>query len=621
MGDRIHTNTVIITKLFVAILICLPLFLLGQVDSTKLVKNTVDTTPILKYYHLNSETDTLTITDSLTSMKMVKYGSRNVDFGHYIHTGIDGSAGTDLLYNPLIEKGLAIGYNQYNLYNYNLNNFNFYSYRNAITLFNFSMLGNLKNFHLGASYYSPLKNNLSFSLQFNRYNNIGFYSNQATLCTNFATALKYDPEKKKYSATLGYLRNSNVEQNNGGLPETTNYNTTYKDGLPTFLQSDSTRQNNDSYFFIHKLKLFKTSSSGSGAGFRHQIEYNKRYIKFVDHGVSDSISLNYYGALVSDTRGLRKLVSLSTFANYFWAFGRFKNIEGEAGIYYGITSLKDHNFTENRHDISLLFNGNIPIGKVFDIKAIGSLGIGGNAGNFDVKGSIGLNLSKVLKLDAFFRLFRTEPTYQEKQLIVNDVPIFVNDFQKPFGSILFGQLNIPKIHLGVAVTQTLVNNPIYRSDLFVPTQLSGIYSNTHLTVQHDLKVWKFHFENTIDYQLVSHRIYPIPTLLSNHLLYYQGIWFRKALEVRLGGGMRYLYDMPAFTYHPGYAEFVPVQTSATHQFPNVQMFLAAKATTFWFKFSFENFLGYFNDVPDFQLVNYPVLDQKLRFSIIWHLPN
>ena len=81
-------------------------------------------------------------------MKMVKYGSRNVDFGHYIHTGIDGSAGTDLLYNPLIEKGLAIGYNQYNLYNYNLNNFNFYSYRNAITLFNFSMLGNLKIFIL-----------------------------------------------------------------------------------------------------------------------------------------------------------------------------------------------------------------------------------------------------------------------------------------------------------------------------------------------------------------------------------------------------------------------------------------------------------------------------------------
>ena len=574
---------------------------------------------LVNYVIYNNPNEKIALTDSVISENALHYGSKNMDFGQAIHLGTDGSAGLRMVYSPNISSGINLGYDQYQIYNFRHQNLKIFDANIPLTLLKFSFLGGLSNFNIGTIFHTPLANGQSVTLDFNRYKYLGIYNQQALLSTNFALYYQYHSKSDTYAATLGFIRNSNTEQNNGGILPNQDFGSTFKETLTTFLTGDSTRQVDQNYFLDHKLRLTKAAGDKVEFGISHNFEYIQRYIKFVDHDVSDSVSMDYFGNYITDTRGLRRLTDLSTISNTFWLYGSVRKVTGKVGIYHGYNTITDQNYSTNRHDITLLFDGNIPIKNLLNIKTTAAFGIGGNAGNFNLKGDVSLFSGRPVQLEGYLQLYRSEISYQDKRLILNEVEQYATNFDNPFGSVLHGALWFPKLHLKVGVSQALVNNAIYRNSDFLPVQLGSIFSQTHFSVDYRLKFWKMHLDNELHYQIVSDKIYPIPLFFSNHILYYQGTWFRNALDAYLGFGIRYIKDLPSFTYQPAVGTFVPTDQPVTHSFPNVNAFFMGKASVFWFKFSMENILSYFNEIPDFQFVNYPVYDAKFRFTIMWKL--
>ncbi|MEZ4911990.1 MAG: putative porin [Saprospiraceae bacterium] len=588
-----------------------------QLD-TLVNKNTEDS--LFVSYHLYDKVaEKIELSDSVISQRVLKYGSKNIDFSHTIHLGTDGSAGLNLTYKPIISSGIILGYDQYDIYSFRHQDLKIFDANIPLTLLRFSFLGGLQNFNIGTIFHTPLSDGQSITLDYNRYKLLGLYNQQAVLSTNFALYYQFNSKSNAYSATFGFIRNSNTEQNNGGILPNQDYTTPFKETLTTFLTEDSTKQIDQNVFLDHKLRFTKSSEDKVEFGMYHNFQYYKKYVKFVDHNVSDSISLSYFGNLITDTRGLRRLTDISTIGNSFWLYGELGKVKGKVGIYHGFSTITDQSNIINRHDLTLLFDGNLPIRKLFNIKTTAAFGIGGNAGNFDLKGEVSLFSGKNIQLDGFLQLFRSDISYQDKRLILNTTEQYSTSFENPFGSILNGKLSVSKINLNLHVTQTIINNAIYRQENFVPDQLTSIFSHTQFSLENEFKLWKLHFVNALHYQVVSHNIYPVPTFFSNHMLYFRGKWFRQALEAHFGAGMRYINDLPSFTYQPAVGTFVPISQSVAHDFPNVNVFFMGRASVFWFKFSMENILGYINDLPDFQLVNYPVYDPKFRFTIMWKL--
>lgn len=579
------------------------------------------------YFHPENQSHIVPDTDTVLQHDFTRFNPTDKRGQEHITLGNTFSAAYPLLFQPEINIRFAPGYNQYKPYAIEYQNAKFYTSDSILSEVYFSQFANQLNFSAGAKVSIPFRSGWKFSLDYFRVSEKGFYLSHAIKTTNLSSSIQYISRRQRYSFVAGIHQHAQDEENNGGIRNESDLIAgTPTPAIPTFIRDAKTRHQKRGFSIVQNLKL--AGNDQWKVFIRNTLLYQPSYYKYSDATTIDDTL--YYGDLLVDSRGLRRYLDVQHGRADFALHGENKTgIRGQAGIMFDQFVITDQRFKSQRTDVTLHGSGVIPIFKIFELKTKAAFGLGENAGNFIAEGSLDIFLKKWALLKGGIRFFVSEPSYSDQKLVINDIVLIDSDFEKMFGSRIFGNLNIIPTRTKLHFAQSIITNSIYwqripdsKGQIQIENkQWQDVLSYTLLGITQDLKIYNFDFNHAIYFQLFSQNLYNLPPWYSTHQLYWNIAIFKTAMSLSVGAEARILPEMKGVGYSPLHGRFFSDDTSLFPLVPDLDLVLNVKVKTFRASIMIENAGKWFINSPNFDVANYPLLNPLLRFSLRWQFKN
>lgn len=600
---------------------------MSQERNDSIAKSNLPDTIILRYFKLSDITTFYDFQDSTLDNFFHQYDPAKRRWIDYQNLGNAGSSARSQTYESKPYIGFDEGLNQYDLYNFKLDDFRFYENNTPLSNVFFTPVSGQQNFVIRSDFARNFNDGTSISLNYRRIRQQGFYPNQLTKTTNFGVSLRYQSENKRYTGFLSILSNVNEEGQNGGIASDTFFlKPQFGDraNFPVLTDDAQTRHQQKQYSLINYYQLNKPEKSNIQYLLRYDLKYDSRYYKFTDPTTNTTQDSIAYGQQFNiEERGIRFYNKINKISNGFYAYasnGERLNIRG--GIVYDRYSIDQQGIDSNFNNLFLDFKGDVPITKSIAIKSTGQLGLGDGAGDFHLRGSLNIDVGSWVDVNGGAAFYRYTPDLMSRSLVINGKEIWptTNDLTKPVGTDLFGEFEIPKLKIKGTIKQSLVTNAIFYDSTSMVRQSEDIFSSTSISVANEFKFWKMGMENYGLFQIFSDNIYNLPTLHTKHNLHITGYLFKKALYARMGAEVRLTPSHTGASFSPVIGNFR--QSSEIIDFyPMTDIYFTGKVKTFRLFLRFENVNNIFSNEVAYQIVNYPQFDFKFRFGVSWLLLN
>lgn len=547
-------------------------------------------------------------------------------WAEYGNLGNAASANRPLLFSQNNYTGFNTGFEQYQLYKFSLDSFRFYRINRPVSDLFFSPVGGQQNFIVKADFAAPFANGWTANINYQRFNQVGFYSNQANKTTNFGIGLQYSNPKKGREIFILYLSNVNQENQNGGITTDTLFNAPFfsnRLNIPVRLMDAITRHDEKSLSVVNYFSLLNPNTDeslgqrASPLSLMHRFDYQRGYYKYTDKDVrADSI---FYGNFIVDSRGIRYFLRTDKISNTLLLDVRTGAIKDfKVGISHDFIIVNDEASKGIRNDLTLIAKGEISLIKNLKVNTSAAVGVGSNAGNFDIDGNINFSGKGWMEAWGGIKFFRSEPGLVFRSLILNKTAIYVNELANPFGTEFYSNIQIKKTKTGLGIRQRLVNNFLFWDEKALPSQLEGIFSASTLEIRQDFDIWVFHLENYIYFQRFSNDILGLPARYSRHNLYWKAQLFKKVLELRIGSEASFIPEFLSNQFFPLTGIFYADQITLPYR-PLIDGYVTGKISKFRFFIRLENLTDFFNRKPAYYTPYYPVYDYKLRLGVRWQL--
>ncbi len=597
----------------------------GGFDSLQIGKdpNTVDST-IFNYFTLQDITDIKEFGDT-TLDHSLSYSDPALDPAQpRANLGTVASASHPLLYAPSKATGFQSGFHEYDAYNFTIDGFRYFKTNRAISDLYFSSIANQQNLSVKTDFTRNFEDGIQLSINYQRFSNEGFYTTQRARTTNFGTGIWYQSPTDKYNLFFTFVSNVNTEQQNGGISTDTLYGTEFAEfrtAIPTNLTDANTRYQQRGIRASNFYKLASPDNTNWNLQLQYDLEYDWNYWNYNDVLTNSSTDTLLYQEYLTDPRGARTYITDNNLSQSAYIHGIGPNgYQGKIGLQYDRHHIKQANRDSTINDLSLNYDVSIPFVKSLQLYSKGSIGFGANAGSFDIDGHVNINVKNWASLKGGASLFRRSVELVEDEFWINDVKIFDNDFNKPFGSTIFGTLDIPKLKTKISLKQTLENNPILWGADALPYQLDGLLSNTQLNAQVHLSWGGWHLDNYLQYQIMSEDVIDLPNYISTHKLYWDGDVFSKNMNLRIGIQTRLVPEYTAQRFIPIIGKFYE-GVDPLKFYPDTDFFITFKVQSFRMFFQLQNLTDFWNEDSDidYQVEYYPQYDVKLRYGVRWVL--
>jgi len=596
----------------------------SQQTADSLIKSNLPDTIILRYFKLSDITTFYDFQDSTLDNFFHQYDPAKRRWIDYQNLGNAGSAARSQIYESKPYIGFDEGLNQYDLYNFELDDFRFYENNTPLTNVFFTPVGGQQNFVIRSDFARSFNDGTSISLNYRRIRQQGFYSNQLTKTTNFGVSLRYQSENKRYTGFLSILSNVNEEGQNGGIALDSfflNPQLGDRANVPIVIDDAQTRHQQKQYSLINYYKLYKTENNKVQYLLRHDLKFDSRYYKFNDATTRSSSDSLEYGQFNIEDRGIRFYNKIDKISNAFYAYASDgKRLNIRAGLVYDRYDIDQLGIESGFDNLYADFKGDVPITESIAIKSTGQLGLGDGAGDFHFKGSLNLDLGSWIDLNGGAAFYRYTPDLTSRSLVINGLQVWENELIKPVGSDLFGEFEIPKLRIKGNIKQSLITNAIYYDSTSTVRQSEDIFSSTSLTVANEFSFGKVGMENYALFQFFSDNIYNLPTLSTKHNLHITGYLFDRALYGRVGAEIRLTPSHTGSDYSQVIGQFRQSNEELGF-YPMTDIYFTGKVKTFRLFLRFENVNFLIKDDVSYQIVNYPQFDFKFRFGISWLLLN
>jgi hypothetical protein len=581
---------------------------------------------VYRYFSPEEKYNLITEADTSLEHTFTRFDPTKRSGNEHITLGNTFSAAYRLLYDPRVNVTFHHGYDQYKVYAKNFDNFLFYTSETAKSDVFFSQFANQLNYSAGARMAIPFQSGWSLSLDYFRVNEKGFYVSQAIKSTNLSAGLQYSGPGERYQFVAGFAHHAQDEENNGGITDIDELISRPSGAVRTFLNGAKTRQQERNIFLVQYLTIAGSPQWKLYA--RNTLLYNPSYYKF-SHATQLQDTL-YYGSFLSDTRGVRRFLDIEHGRAGFYLHGEsLKGLKGNAGLQLDHFIIEDQGYNRTRSDLTAVFNADIPLLKSLVMQTKGALGLANNAGNFDLSGQIQLKTGKWAQLTGEARFYLSEPAYAQQNLIINRVPVFEKSWKKSFGTSFSGHLLVPATRTKISFIQSVLTNPVFwagskndNTQINIESfQSDNVLSYTSLRVFQELSFYNFEFNHGIFFQIFNENLYNLPTWYSSHQLYYQYKIFKKALQLSIGGEVRFVPSYNGVGYSPLHGQFFTDNQSSFPLFPDLDLVLNAKIKTFRISLMIENAGQWMNTSHNFDVRDYPRMDPLLRFSVRWMFNN
>ncbi len=155
-----------------------------------------------------------------------------------------------------------------------------------------------------------------------------------------------------------------------------------------------------------------------------------------------------------------------------------------------------------------------------------------------------------LELKAHFETNLKEPDYYQQHLYTNHYR-WDNDFGKISTTKVEGTLSIPRWKLDASFGYALLDNNIYYDTLGIVRQNTKPMSVMTASLRKDFKVWKFHFDHRLLFQLSSDKeVMPLPMLGLNFRYYAEFDVVKNAMKMQIGANGTFTTKWYAPAYNP-----------------------------------------------------------------------
>jgi hypothetical protein len=155
-----------------------------------------------------------------------------------------------------------------------------------------------------------------------------------------------------------------------------------------------------------------------------------------------------------------------------------------------------------------------------------------------------------LQLKAHFETSLKEPDYYQEHLFTNHFR-WDNDFSKISTTKLEASLSVPRWKLGASFGYALLSNNIYYDTLGFARQNTKPMSLMTASLNKDFKLWNFHFDHRLLFQLSSDKeVMPLPMLALNLRYYAEFDVVKNAMRMQIGANGTFTTRWYAPAYNP-----------------------------------------------------------------------
>ncbi len=370
----------------------------------------------------------------------------------------------------------------------------------------------------------------------------------------------------------------------------------------------------------------------------HRLAYKKGTYRFSD--ISAFADSSYYKNLLLDFRGIRHFVQTRKIENTF-AISTFKPRKSgadkvkqqsdffEIGIRHSFNWIDEEAADSTVNNLFLTGKWNFAPSERLKVKTYAHLGLWDNAGDYRVSGEFFFDLKKLgqLKLNAVNQLYR--PELLQQRFYISSRNAWTNDFKPTLETNLSATYALPKWGFQASGQYHLLNNFIYFDTLATAQQTGAPLSIFQLILQQNFRLGSFHLDNIIVLQQTTNDALNLPNLFSKHSLYYDGKWFKRKLQIKLGVDVRMNNSYFANTYNPLVGQFILQNTQKINFFPAVDASASIKVQQFRFFVKAENLTRFFADAVGsiqadeqyYQAALYPIQNSRFRLGLGWKFGN
>lgn len=158
---------------------------------------------------------------------------------------------------------------------------------------------------------------------------------------------------------------------------------------------------------------------------------------------------------------------------------------------------------------------------------------------------------------------------------------------------------------------------VYFDSTFLPKQYDSTIQVLSAFVQKNIHLKHFGFNNRVTWQEVSANVIRLPQFITNHSIYYQGKWFRKAVDVQLGFDVTYYSSYFADAYMPALGQYYLQNEKEFGNYPFIDFFFNMKIKRARVFFKSEHVNSGFMGGNYFLAPHMPGPDRSIKVGIKW----
>lgn len=177
---------------------------------------------------------------------------------------------------------------------------------------------------------------------------------------------------------------------------------------------------------------------------------------------------------------------------------------------------------------------------------------------------------------------------------------------------------LKKYFLKIQADHIKIKNYVYLNSHAFPDQYYGTISINQLNIIKNFNYKYWHFNNSLTYQKTDHEeLVRLPSFVSDHSLYFEKHFYKKALLAAFGLSANYNSSYFANEFMPANAMFYLQNTTKTGGYFRIDLFLNAQIKTARIFLKFENIADDIIKRSYYLTPHYPMPGRVLKFGIAW----
>jgi hypothetical protein len=570
-----------------------------------------------------------------------------------MNLGNNGTAQRNLYYEVDNTIGFKTQFDQLHDFKFTANNAPYLELSQPYTRV-FYINGAQKEEGINVAFSQNIRKNWNTLVEYKKIGSIGFYQKQRTALNRFRITHNFKSKNNRY-ALIAYVNyNDNTNEENGGIVSDSIFENSpefTRQGIEVRLTEAKNYGRNQEYFIQQQLnfgpikKSYYSSPNDSSKTDSviaetvqsvvspfHSIRYYQSEYIYDDYATDPN---NYpFGTVISNGslsvrssfRQVDNTIGISAFPFKaiqalsdlnVKAFGRYQYLEYEQFNHFADQQLNE-NYLNNTIIGASVENSNykkLHYGLTYE-----SVIDGYDKNDVSLHARLGYNL-KWIKIDAGAKQTSLNPKILFRQY-KGVAYTWQNNLDLENTLNVYGKISLPKLGFRLETQTHTIDNKVYFNSLSEVVQHKGTISIWQTELSQHFKLWYFHLDATIRYQLTDQiGIINIPEWLGYGKFYFESTLFKKDMLYRIGLDLFISDAYNADNYNPVIRSFTSQTNQEVESFPWGDFYLMAKVDRTYFFARLSNVFEGAIPYNYYSSPGYPLPDRALKLGVKWEFVN